>query len=114
MQNLINIESEKHFEEIIALDEFSIMMFSAPWCIDCRNINVYLHETIEEFSNQAKFYYVDYDKFNNIFQQYNISGIPNFLIFKNLEVVGQIGNGRSIDQDDLEDYIEQVLNFKPV
>lgn len=114
MENLINIESVQHFETTIEKPEFSIMMFSAPWCIDCKNVAIYLDETIEEFENRATFYYVDYDKFNDIFQRYGIRGIPNFLIFKNNEVVGQIGNGRSIEQDDLEDYIEKVLNFKPM
>lgn len=111
MNNLVNIESQEQFDAIIAKNEFSVMMFSAPWCGDCKNVEVYLDETIEEFENQATFYYVDYDKFNELFQQYGVSGIPNFLIFKNQELVGQIGNGKTIDQDDLETYIEKVINF---
>lgn len=114
MNNLTPIESHEHFETTIQKNEFSVMMFSAPWCIDCKNVEVYLDETIEEFENKATFYYVDYDKFNDIFQQYSIRGIPNFLIFKNNEVVGQIGNGKTIEQDDLEDYIYEVVNFKPL
>lgn len=109
MKNLKQIESFEQFELLTQNDKLTAMIFSAPWCIDCRNVEVYLDETIEDFNDKFDFFYVDYDKFGSLFEKFNVRGIPNFLIFKNGSLVGQIGNGQTIDQDDLEDYFNTLV-----
>lgn len=108
MKNLKEILTMKQFEDIKSNEKISICIFSADWCIDCKNVEVYLDETIEDFSVDYDFYYINYDKFSELFNQFNIRGIPNFLLFKNNQLIGQIGNGKTIDQDELEDYLNEI------
>ena len=103
------IKSIEQFESIVSENSVNCIIFTAPWCIDCHRMFAYMDETCEYYENKINFYKINRDNFEELFASFNIMGIPNLLFFKNNEYIAQMGNGRSIDQDDLEDALDDLL-----
>ena len=86
------LESEQQFENL--KNEQTVFLFTADWCPDCKVIEPDLPQLEAKYTNY-KFISVDRDKFIDICINYDIMGIPSFLVFRDGNQIGSyIGKER--------------------
>ncbi len=74
------------FNEVINSGETVLVDFSAEWCGPCKMMGPILKELKSQVKDNVKIIKVDIDKQPQIASEYQISGVPTLMIFKNGEV----------------------------
>lgn len=74
-------------EEVIKSNKLTIVDFFADWCGPCRKLSPIMDEIEQELSANVKFTKINTDNNIPLAQNYQISGIPTLLVFKNGELV---------------------------
>jgi thioredoxin 1 len=74
-------------EEVIKNDKVTIVDFFADWCGPCRKLSPIIEEIEQELSDKVKFTKINTDENIQLAQEYQISGIPTLLVFKNGELI---------------------------
>ena len=94
------------FDEFIK-EGLVLVDFSADWCMPCLMMAPIVEELSEKFEGKIKFGKVDVGENQEIAQKFNVSSIPNFVLFKDGEVVDQfIG---SMPAEAFEEKLEKHL-----
>ena len=94
-------------KEVINSDKVTLVDFFADWCGPCRKLSPIIEEIEQELSDKAKFTKINTDENIDLARDYQISGIPTLLVFKNGELVGkQIG---ALNKQKLKEFIEQSI-----
>jgi len=81
--------------------------FSADWCMPCLMMAPIVEELSEKFEGKIKFGKVDVGENQEIAQKFNVSSIPNFILFKDGEVVEQFVG--SMSSEELENKLKKHL-----
>ena len=76
--------------EIIDSDKLTVVDFYANWCGPCRKLAPLLEEVETELSEKVKFAKLDTDENIDLAKEYQVSGLPTLLVFKNGEVVERL------------------------
>ena len=81
------------FEELATYVEKgkNVFFFTADWCGDCRFIKPVMPE-IEEAFPAFQFIEVDRDQFIDVAAEWNIFGIPSFVVIENGQELGRLVN----------------------
>lgn len=103
MQKLQSIDQ---FNSIINNGK-NILLFSADWCSDCRFIEPFIDEIVENHPNFT-FTYVDRDQFIDLCVELEVMGIPSFIAFENGEQIGRFVNGKRKTREEIEVFIESL------
>ena len=74
------------FNQVINSGETVLVDFSAEWCGPCKMMVPILKELKSQVKDDVKIIKVDIDKQPQIASEYQISGVPTLMIFKNGEV----------------------------
>ena len=69
--------------EVIKSDKVTVVEFFADWCGPCRKLSPVIEEIEQELSGKVKFTKINTDENIPLAQNYQISGIPTLLVFKN-------------------------------
>ena len=81
------ISNNNFQKEVIKSDKITIVDFFADWCGPCRKLSPVMEEIEQELSGKAKFTKINTDNNIDLAKEYQISGIPTLLVFKNGELV---------------------------
>ncbi len=73
--------------EVIQSDKLTIVDFFADWCGPCRKLSPILEEVEQELSEKVKFTKINTDENIDSAKEYQVSGLPTLLVFKNGQVV---------------------------
>jgi len=95
--------SEKHFEEFTKKGLVFIDFF-AEWCMPCLMMAPIVEELGEKFNGKIKFGKVNVGDNENLSKKFNISSIPNFILFKEGKVAEQFIGAMSTEE------LEERLN----
>ena len=76
------------FEDFIKGDAV-LVDFWAGWCMPCLMMDPILDELSEKFKGKIKFGKIDVEGNQELAQKFNISSIPNFILFKNGKQIHQ-------------------------
>jgi len=77
----------ERFAELIQSSKPVLVDFFATWCGPCKAMEPVVKEVAKSIEGKARIVKVDIDKQRQIAQQYNVSAVPTFMIFKNGNVV---------------------------
>ena len=73
--------------EVIKSGKITVVDFFADWCGPCRKLSPIIDEIESELSEKVKFTKINTDENIPLAQNYQISGIPSLLVFKDGELV---------------------------
>ncbi|MEC7863981.1 MAG: thioredoxin domain-containing protein [Bacteroidota bacterium] len=71
---------------VLRTNELVLIDFSAQWCVPCRKMKPVIQEIQKENSN-IKVLFIDADVNKELIKQYQIKGVPAFVVFKNAKEV---------------------------
>lgn len=96
--------SLKEFKELINTEKLTITDFFATWCGPCKAISPVLEKFSQEFQD-VQFLKVDVDESQDIAQEYGITAMPTFVLFKKGEPIGKIvGANPQVVRQAIEQY----------
>lgn len=82
-----------------------VVEFSADWCIDCKRIAPDLPEIEQKFADQFLFAELDVDKSREIAEQYNVKGIPTFIVFNDGQEIGRLPSRDAKTKEQVTDFL---------
>ena len=82
-----HVDTNNFQAEILDSDKVTVVDFFADWCGPCRKLSPILEEVEQELSANVNFAKINTDENITMAQQYQVSGLPTLLVFKNGEVV---------------------------
>ncbi len=74
------------FQEVIKSGKPVLVDFYATWCGPCKIMSPILKQTKDAVGEKATIIKVDVDKNREAAEQFQISGVPTLMLFKNGEV----------------------------
>ena len=80
--------------------------FSADWCMPCVMMGPIVEDIAKKFSKQLKVGKVNVEEGREIAQKFNVSSIPNFVLFKEGKVLTNFVGAMSE-----EDFSERLKKF---
>ena len=111
MVDIIEINSKKEFDLLIQKEVRPIILdFYATWCGPCKRIAPFFKKKSEQFPDIA-FVKVDIDKNDNdyISQDYNISGMPTFVLIKDKKEIYRFSGASEVG---IENMIKQFFKIE--
>ncbi|MDR0921067.1 MAG: thioredoxin family protein [Lactobacillales bacterium] len=85
----------------------NIFFFTAGWCGDCNFIKPRMPEIEVEYPDYT-FIEIDRDKFIDLAIQWNIFGIPSFVIVDNGKELGRLVNKNRKTKEEITTFIDSV------
>ena len=85
-ENLVE-KARQQVANVINADKLTVVDFYATWCGPCRKLGPILEEVEGEIGDRVNFAKIDTDDNIDAAKEYQVSGLPTLLVFKNGEVV---------------------------
>lgn len=88
--------TKTEFDEILKSEKRPIIVDTwAPWCGPCKSIEPFFEQLFEKHNGQIRFLKMNMDEEPIFAQQYMITSLPTFVVFKNGKPYNSlIGNNR--------------------
>jgi len=91
------------FKEIIQSDKPVLVDFHATWCNPCKTMAPVLDKVKSKVGSSATILKIDVDKNPNAAAQYQIKGVPTFILFKSGKIMWRKSGVVSMNE------LEQVI-----
>lgn len=101
------ITEEKQFHEQIKREGLSVGIFTTTWCPDCKRLDMFIGEIIEENQDKAWFE-VDKDEFEELSAANNVMGIPSLLVYKNGEKIAHLHSANAKTPEAVREFLSSI------
>jgi thioredoxin 1 len=90
MKNVVEL-TEAGFESEVLRDQGLVLVdFYAPWCGPCKMLAPFLEQLAGEFTGRVKFAKLNVDEAPSVAAQYEITGVPTLLVFRDGQLVDSV------------------------
>ena len=97
---IIHLETEENFKELITKENKVLVDFFATWCGPCKMLG----PVLEKAQSDIKVIKVDTDEFEDLSREYGVMSIPTLVLLENgKEIKRNIG---FIDKNNLENFLK--------
>lgn len=103
------IHTLETFNTVIESEQPVIIKFFANWCPDCKRLDMFIGDVMEEF-NTYKWFEVNIDEIAGIAETYEVMGIPSMLIFKNGEKIAHQHSAYTKTPESVRQFLKEQLN----
>ena len=90
MSSLADVSEATFSQEVLGSNQPVLVDFWAPWCGPCKMLAPVVEKVAEAHSGRAKFVKLNTDDNPNVAGQYQVSGIPCLILFKDGKAVDRI------------------------
>ncbi|WP_203260866.1 thioredoxin family protein [Streptococcus uberis] len=104
---MIEPKSYEELAQIIGKPEKIVLFFTADWCPDCQFIYPVMPE-IEAENADFTFVRVNRDNFMEVAQEWNIFGIPSFVVLENGKEIGRLVNKLRKTKAEINDFLARL------
>lgn len=104
---MIEPKSYEELAQIIEKPEKIVLFFTADWCPDCQLIYPVMPE-IEAENADFTFVRVNRDNFMEVAQEWNIFGIPSFVVLENGKEIGRLVNKLRKTKAEINDFLARL------
>lgn len=104
---MIEPKSYEELAQIIEKPEKIVLFFTADWCPDCQFIYPVMSE-IEAENADFTFVRVNRDNFMEVAQEWNIFGIPSFVVLENGKEIGRLVNKLRKTKAEINDFLARL------
>lgn len=104
---MIEPKSYEELAQIIEKPEKIVLFFTADWCPDCQFIYPVMPE-IEAENADFTFVCVNRDNFMEVAQEWNIFGIPSFVVLENGKEIGRLVNKLRKTKAEINDFLARL------
>jgi thioredoxin 1 len=98
--------TESEFDDFVKKGVVLVDFF-AEWCMPCLMMAPVIEDLSERFEGRIKFGKVNVGENQRIAQKFNVSSIPNFILFKDGEVIQDFVG--AMPSEDFEEKLERVI-----
>ncbi|MFD1067105.1 thioredoxin family protein [Oceanobacillus locisalsi] len=102
------IQTEAAFQETIQSEKPVIIKFFADWCPDCKRMDMFIGEVMEEFAGND-WYEINSDEVSGLAEKYEVMGIPSILLFQNGEKIAHQHSADTKTPESVTDFLKQHL-----
>ena len=103
------IENIDDFRISAAADKPFCAVFSADWCPDCRILKAVLPGLEDEYGDHFVFSIVDRDRFPSLAGEFDIMGIPSFVVLRRGEKIGTYISKLRKTRRQITDFLDEIL-----
>lgn len=103
-----SIHTVEKFNETIASDHPVIVKFEADWCPDCRRMDMFIGDILEEYK-EYKWHDVNRDELPEIAEKYEVMGIPSILIFKDSHKKAHLHSANAKTPEEVQEFLKASL-----
>ncbi|ETW03081.1 hypothetical protein H310_05509 [Aphanomyces invadans] len=89
MSAIVPVESEEHYAELTGADKITVVLFSAPWCGQCKLITPKLNKLAKEAPENVSYVKVDTTALEDLSVDLGVSALPSVKIYCKGEVIGE-------------------------
>ena len=107
-----SIKNKETFDDLISSTEPVIVKFHADWCPDCRRMDMFIDEIMEDSYNQYKWYDINKDEFPEIAEKYDVMGIPSLLVYKNGEKIAHLHSANAKSPEQVTEFLNKFIMEK--
>ena len=101
------IKTTEEFNQAVASDKPSIIVFSTAWCPDCLYLKPKLPD-LEKANADFDWYIADRDELIDLAQELDILGIPSLLAYKDGKQIGSFVSTLCKTPQQIQDWINGV------
>jgi thioredoxin 1 len=98
--------TEIEFDDFISKG-IVLVDFFAEWCMPCLMMAPVIEDLSERFEGKIKFGKVNVGENQRIAQKFNVSSIPNFILFKDGEVIQDFVG--AMPSEEFEEKLERII-----
>ena len=106
--SVVKLTKDNFAQEVLQSDKKVLVDFYADWCGPCKMMAPVVEKMAEEFEGRIKVGKCNVDENMQLAQQYRISNIPAFIVFKDGKPAEFFVGAMSTSE--LKGKLEQVLN----
>jgi thiol-disulfide isomerase/thioredoxin len=103
------ISSTDRFNEQIAGDKTTVAVFKAEWCKDCHYIEPFMPDLEKHYAEKLTFVHIDRDELPDLCADYNILGIPSFIVFRKGQELTRFVSKLRKTREEIKQFIDRSL-----